>query len=73
MPIDRFWLMIRNIERVRADSSISALSVSVAAARGDPKTYSETLRAAVGTTLVIENELDRDALKRLKALAQGKS
>jgi hypothetical protein len=73
LPLNTFWELSRNIDRVRAEEDRRLFDLLQNAFVGNPRKYAQRLEQERGK--VIEGDmpetLDRDGFKRLKALAGG--
>lgn len=66
LPIDTFWMLVRNIDRLNAEDDVREIGVLVAVNGGKAKEMLEGLNERIGKPLVREEVIDRDAIKRLK-------
>lgn len=81
MPVTRFWMMQRNIDRITAEESIKSLTVSASSQSGEGfKKGMEDLREQLGDIVVYrhaetvtgsrqDDEFDRAGLAMLRAMS----
>ena len=72
MPIRRFWLLVKNINRISAERDMRTLTVTTVAAQGNDearKSYRSQLILEMGTVVKGEDKLDREGWAELKRMA----
>jgi len=71
MPINRFWLLESNIQKLQAERDIRQMRLLLGAQSTQTRELAEQLSSELGT-VVIETNPDRDVegIKRLKQLAK---
>lgn len=72
MPIDRFWLIEKNISRIEAYQTMQRLDVNVASQHKDSyRDMHENLKRIIGVVAMDTPKLDKKGLQGLKGLQQG--
>lgn len=70
MPLHRFWLMSSNIGRISAAQDMRLVRMKLALGNQDGfKSYREDLILELGNIQLVEEELDKEGLRSLAALA----
>ncbi|CAO3459785.1 hypothetical protein [Azospirillum argentinense] len=73
-PIAAFWLMLRNIDRLKAEADLRRLENTVMATAGAKEAltdYQKRLSAEIGLVALETPKLDREGLHALKALTKA--
>ncbi len=71
LPLTTFWMLDRNISRIKAEEEQRQLRLSLVAQSGDQDTikdYMAELSSAIGNPIVQKAVMEQGAIKRLKVL-----
>jgi hypothetical protein len=69
MPIKRFWLMHKNIDRIEAQRDLRALTIAnVGQSEEDSRDHRKHLLDTVGTLVIGAPERDQEGFEELKSM-----
>lgn len=73
-PLAAFWMLNRNLDRLRAEEDLRALQVSIVGSGKDGKaveSLDRQLRTEMGQVTIAKPKLDRKGLNELRTLQRG--
>lgn len=73
MPINRFWILEKNADRIKAEEDLRALNIAGASQSAENfRKVSDQLTRIIGATVVREEKLDRGGLEMLRSMSKPK-